>query len=155
MLHQKNVALRSACIETLESRRLLSASPVAHVLPALVETHAVKAKASIPAIAGTTYAGTFRALGHTFSITFVFSTESSTGALTATVSSNVSAGLAFSSTGTVKNTRAVALRGKDGTLKLSVAAKLSTTLGKLTGKATVHGKQSVGAAFTATLTPAV
>ena len=118
---------------------------MAFALPALVETHAVKAKATIPSIGGTTYRGTLSAQGHTFSITVAFGAESAKGVLTSTiVSSDVSAGLSFACKGTVKSTRAVALAGRFGKLTLAVRAKLSATLGTLAGKAVVHGKQSVG-----------
>jgi hypothetical protein len=155
MLHQEHVVSGPACIETLESRRLMSASPISHAVPALVETHAVKIKAPIPLIGGTTYTGTFKALGHVFSLSFVFGAESATGALTATVSSDVASSAIFPCTGTVKNTRAVALHGKEGKLTLKVAAKLSSDLGTLSGKATAHGKAGFTVAFTTTKTQAM
>jgi hypothetical protein len=146
MLRQKRVSSDSAAIETLESRRLMSASPVTHALPALVETHAVKVHKPIPSIAGTTYTGTFHALGQAFTISITFNTESSTGAVTATVNAEA----VFPSTGTVKNTGAVVLHGRDGKITAAVTAKLSADLNTLKGRGTVHGKKSVSAAFTLT-----
>jgi len=146
MLSRKRVSSGSSCIEMLESRQLMSASPIAHALPALHETLAVKVPKTIPLIAGTTYTGTYHALGQLFTLTIAFNTETSSGALTATVTAEA----VFPSTGTVKSTGAVVLHGKEGKLTSTITAKLSSNLNTLTGRGAVHGKATVSAAFSLT-----
>jgi len=150
MLNQKGVVSGPASIETLESRRLLSASPLSHALPALVETHAVKVKKTIPAVAGTTYVATVKSLGRTFSVDFLFSTESVEGALTGDVFS-YSAGVAiWPCTGTVTLARAVTFHTKAGAPSLHLTAKFSADLSKLTGRVFLHGPHTAATPFSAT-----
>ena len=150
MLRPKHPSSGPARIETLESRRLMSTSLMSHALPALVETHAVKAKKTVPAVAGTTYVATVTSLGRTFSVDFLFSSESSKGALKGHVFSYSAGTAIWSCTGTVTLARAVTFHTGAGAPPLRVTAKLNANLSKLTGRVFLHGPKVAATPFTAT-----
>ena len=116
-----------ACIEMLESRRLMSASVISDLAPRLVATPAVHVKPTIPNIAGATYDGTFRRHGTVLPIEVAFHSESADGFLSASV-------IGFISTGAVKATRAVTLTGSGDGVSITLAGKLSANLHTFTGK---------------------
>jgi hypothetical protein len=141
-----------ACIETLESRRLLSASPVAHALPALGETHAVKVKKKVPAIGGKTYFTIIKEPGITVDVGFEFSSETAKGVLSGQVSEGFTGGEAiFPCTGTVTLARNVTFHTAAHAPPLHLTAKLSADLTKLTGKVFLHGPHAAATRFSATL----
>ena len=151
MLRQRRLASAAPCIESLESRRFMSASPVSHAHPAAVETHAAKPHKTIPAIVGTTYVSTVESLGRVFSLSFFFSTESAKGALQASILDHSAGTAVFPCTGTVNTAHAVSLKAISRVTGVKVTAKLSADLTKLTGKIVLHGPKLAATPFTATL----
>jgi len=152
MLKKRHVASGSACIETLESRRLLSASVMSHAMPAVVETHAVKAKKKVPAIGGNIYVATIKEPGLTVYVGFSFSTESAKGVLSGYVSESfVGEGATFGCAGTVTLARVVTFHTAPKAPPLHLTAKLSADLSKLTGRVFLHGPHAAATPFTATL----
>jgi len=130
MSNEARLASAAACVETLESRRLLSASVTSHLAPTLVAAPAVHAKPTIPNIAGLTYEGTFRRHGTVFPMGVAFRSESAAGSLFANI-------IGFFSTGAVKATRAVTLTGSGDGATVTIAGKLSANLHTFTGKLSV------------------
>ena len=128
----------------------MSASPVGHALPALVETHAVKAKKAIPAVGGTTYVAVVTSLGRTFSVDFLFGSESAKGALRAEVVSESAGTAIFPCTGTVTLAHAVTFHTAAGSPSVHLTAKLSTDLTKLAGRVFLHGPKAAATSFSAT-----
>jgi hypothetical protein len=151
MLKRTHIASGLACIETLESRRLLSASALSHALPAVVETHAVKAKKKVPAIAGNIYVSIIKEPGLTVYVDFGFSTESAMGVLSGQVSESFGGEAIFPCTGTVTLARAVTFHTAPKAPALHLTAKLSADLTKLTGRVFLHGPHAAATPFTATL----
>jgi hypothetical protein len=152
MLKQTHIASGLACIETLESRRLLSASVMSHALPAVVETHAVKAKKTVPAIGGRIYLSIIKEPGLTVDVGFGFSSESAKGVLRGQVSEAfIGEEAIFPCTGTVTLARAVTFHTAPKAPPLHLTAKLSADLTKLTGRVFLHGPHAAATPFTATL----
>jgi hypothetical protein len=147
MSNQGRLPSAPACIEMLESRRLMSASVTSHLASRLVATPAVHVKPTIPNIAGTTYDGTFRRHGTVLPIEIAFHSESAAGFLTASI-------IGFVSTGAVKATRAVTLTGSGDGVSVNLAGKLSANLHTFTGKFTLKSnvlKYSVAFRITRTV----
>jgi len=152
MVHPNHRSSGPACIETLESRRLLSTSVMSHALPALVETHAVKAKKTVPAVAGKTYFTIIKEPGITVDLGFEFSSETAKGVLSGQVSEGFIGGEAiFPCTGTVTLAGNVTFHTAPHTPPLHLTAKLSADLSKLTGKVFLHGPHAAATRFSAPL----
>jgi hypothetical protein len=152
MLKQTHIASGLACIETLESRRLLSASVMSHAMPAVVETHAVKAKKTVPAIGGKIYVSTIKEPSLTVYVSFNFSSESAKGVVSGDVSESfVGEEAIFPCTGTVTLARGVTFHTAPKSPPLHLTAKLSADLSKLTGRVFLHGPHAAATPFTATL----
>lgn len=143
--NQSRLLSAPACIETLESRRFLSASPLPHTAIALVQTPAVKVKAAVPVITGAPFIGTFKLADIQGALTIVISSETTKGALHATVSGPA----VFTCTGTVKSNGKVALHGKSGKVSLALSGTLNATHTTLSGKFIAKGKKAVSGTYTA------
>jgi hypothetical protein len=130
-----------ACVEMMEARQLLSASlsPAAH-----------KAPPTIPSIVDDTFTGTDTALGHQFSLSVTFETETAKGAFTASIDSD---GETFGSTGSVKSTRAITIEGKVGKVRFVLHGTLNAALDTLSGRYTdTTTKGSISGPFSLTKT---
>jgi hypothetical protein len=131
-----------AMIESLESRRLLSASLGSHV------SAAVKTPAPIPVVTGSPFIGTIGPKKDHIGLTIAFTSEGTTGIVTATVTGTVGAASnTFQCTGTVKNTGAVVLHGALGKVTLSITGKLNKTDSAISGHGVAKGTKAIGGAF--------
>lgn len=135
----------SACVETLEGRRLLSASPALLAAPAVKKT-----PAPIPVVTGAPFIGTIGPKKDDIGLTILFTSESATGAVVATVTgTDKGSANIFDCTGTVKNTGAVVLKGKLGKETLVLSGKLNKTDVTISGHGTLKGKLNLGGSFSA------
>jgi hypothetical protein len=133
-----------ACIEMLESRRLLSASLGSHVAAA------VKTPAPIPVVTGAPFVGTIGPKKDHIGLTIAFTSEGTTGAVVATVTGTQGSSTnIFQCTGTVKNTGAVVLHGKLGKETLTISGKLNKTDITISGHGALKGKLAIGGSFKA------
>ena len=143
---------RCASVETLESRRLLSAAPMSMTAAITAAPSAVHTHPTAPSILGT-YNGTYAATnGSTGQVIITIVSEAKTGHIAGT--------LTIVGTGTLNIAGAVGLKGKFSFagaarhLLITVSGSVSSDLSTLSGRYNAVAKHgSSHGTFTASLTP--
>lgn len=145
---------RSPCcasVESLESRRLLSAAPASMMAPLAAAPAAVHTHPTVPSILGT-YDGSYSATnGSTGQVVITISSEAKTGRLAGTLTIVGTGTLAIAGSVTVKGK--FSLHGSAHHLVITLVGAVSSDLSTLAGKYNAVAKHgSSHGSFTASVT---